>query len=133
MPTIAVDFEVFKALTARRPTEEVTENDVLRDLLGLPPAAGRTAPDGRPAPGDWVAKGVRFPQGTEFRASHKGKTYLARVDDGTLKLGDRRYDSPSAAAVAIAGHPVNGWRFWSCRLPGRADWQLLETLRSRSS
>ena len=35
MRTIEVDFDVFKALTARRANEAVTENDVLRSLLGL--------------------------------------------------------------------------------------------------
>lgn len=131
VPTIEVDFEVFKALTIRRPAEDFTENDVLRELLGLPSRPNRHVPLSGPVPGDWVAKGVRFPAGTEFRAVHKGKTYLARVEEGALRLGDRRFDSPSAAAVAIAGHPVNGWRFWSCRLPGRSGWQPIETLRTR--
>ena len=36
MPTIEIDFDVFKALTLRRPSEEVSENDVLRQLLHLP-------------------------------------------------------------------------------------------------
>ena len=35
MPQIEIDFEVFKALTARRLTEYETENDVLRALLKL--------------------------------------------------------------------------------------------------
>jgi hypothetical protein len=35
MAMIEVDFEVFKALTARREQESVTPNDVLRGLLGL--------------------------------------------------------------------------------------------------
>lgn len=130
MPSIFVDFEVFKALTQRRPSEDISENDVLRDLLGLPPRAARRQVDGGAAPGDWVAKGVRFPSGTEFRASYKGKTYLARVDDGALRMGARRFDSPSAAAVAVTGHPVNGWRFWSCRLPGRPGWEPLEAVRA---
>jgi len=33
MPFIEIDFDVYKALTARRPSEDVTENDVLRQLL----------------------------------------------------------------------------------------------------
>ena len=36
--TVLVDFDVWKALQSRRPVEEFTENDVLRELLGLPPA-----------------------------------------------------------------------------------------------
>lgn len=35
MATIDVDFEVYKALTIRRETEEMTYNDVLRHLLSL--------------------------------------------------------------------------------------------------
>ena len=131
MPTIEVDFDVFKALTARRPSEQVTENDVLRRLLGLPsknPVPGAAAP----AAGDWVTKGVRFPAGTEFRAAYKGQTYLARVEGGALALNDRRYDTPSAAAMSITDNPVNGWTFWEARLPGQAGWKMIKSLRKSS-
>lgn len=133
MPTIEVDFEVFKALTARRPSEDVTENDVLRRLLGLP---SRKSMPGAPAPaaaGDWVTKGVRFPAGTEFRAAYKGQTYLARVEAGALALNDKRYDTPSAAAMSITGNPVNGWTFWEARLPGQSGWKMIKSLRKSSA
>lgn len=130
MRTIDVDFDVFKALTLRRPSESVTENDVLRQLLGLPPSKHpATTIAGGPAPGDWVTKGVRFPAGTEFRASYKGQTYLARVESGALVLNGQRFDTPSAAAMSITGNPVNGWTFWECRLPGQASWRMIKTLR----
>lgn len=133
MPTIEVDFDVFKAITVRRPSEEVTENDVLRDLLGLPPKKPRaTTTSSGPAPGDWVAKGVRFPAGTELRAHYKGQTYLARVEGGALVVDGKRFDSPSAAAMSITGNPVNGWTFWECRLPGQTRWQMLKALRAGS-
>lgn len=35
MATIEVDFEVYKELTVRRESESMTENDVIRLLLGL--------------------------------------------------------------------------------------------------
>lgn len=130
MRTIEVDFDVFKALTLRRPSEAVSENDVIRELLGLPPTSARPLGPQEPAVGDWVAKGVRFPAGTEFRATYKGQTHLARVEGGALKLNGKRYESPSAAAVAITGNPVNGWRFWECRLPGRPAWKLLQEVRN---
>ena len=76
MPTITVDFDVFKALTLRRPSEDISENDVLRELLGLPRKAPRDMKIW-PVAGDWLSKGVRFPAGTEFRATYKGKNYLA--------------------------------------------------------
>jgi len=129
MHTIAVDFDVFKALTLRRASEDVTENDVLRELLGLPSKREPTAPAPRPGAGDWTIKGVRFPAGTEFRAYYKGQTYLGRVEGGALVLNGKRFDSPSAAAVSITGNPVNGWHFWQCRLPGEASWKMIKALR----
>ena len=36
MNTIQIDFDVFKEITARRKSEAVSENDVLREVLGLP-------------------------------------------------------------------------------------------------
>ena len=130
MRTIEVDFDVFKALTTRRPSEEVTENDVLRELLGLPTKRKQSTPTStNPAPSDWITKGVRFPAGTEFRASYKGQTYLGRVEAGALVLNGKPFDSPSAAAVSITNNPVNGWHFWQCRLPGEAGWKMIKTLR----
>jgi hypothetical protein len=129
MRTIEVDFDVYKAITMRRPSEEVSENDVLREILGLPAKKGPTASGGAPAPGDWIAKGVRFPSGTEFRAAYKGQTHLARVESGALVLNGKRYDSPSSAAVSITSNPVNGWTFWECRVPGQAGWKMIKSLR----
>lgn len=131
MRTIEVDFDVFKALTLRRPAEHVSENDVLRELLGLPPSGAQprgSTPDAL-VTGEWVSKGVRFPAGTEFRAAYKGQTYLGRVENGALVLNDQRYDTPSAAAMSITGNPVNGWTFWECRLPGQPAWRMAKTLR----
>lgn len=132
MPTIEIDFDVFKALTLRRPTENVSENDVLRELLGLPAKRSRAAAPHAPAPGDWVVKGVRFPSGTEFRATYKGQTYLGRVEGGALVLSGKRYDTPSAAAMSITGNPVNGWTFWEARLSGEAGWKIVKSLRRSS-
>lgn len=129
MPNIYVDFDVFKAITARRPSEDVTENDVLRQLFGLPSAHGKDATDSRHRPGDWIAKGVRLPQGTQARAKYKGQLYLADVKDGALMLNGNRYDSPSAAAMAITKTPTNGWTFWEVKLPGQGDWITMKELR----
>ena len=133
MRTIEVDFDVFKELTLRRPSEEVSENAVLRKLLGLQSKPTRQVSETELAPNDWIAKGVRFPLGTEFRATHKGQTHLARVDSGSLSLNGRRFESPSAAATAITGNPVNGWRFWECRLPGKSAWESLDAVRKRQA
>ncbi len=131
MRTIEVDFDVYKALTLRRPSENVTENDVLRQLLGLSSRRSPEAVTVSTAPGDWITKGVRFPAGTEFRANYKGQTYLGRVEAGALVQNGKRFDSPSSAAVSITGNPVNGWTFWECRLPGQASWQMIKALRNK--
>jgi hypothetical protein len=129
MPTIEIDFEVFKAITHRRPSEETTENDVLREVFGLPAKKRPFLNPVTPEPGDWVTKGVRFPAGTEFRATYKGQTHLARVESGGIVVGGKRYDTPSSAAMAITKSNVNGWRFWEARLPGQAGWKMIESLR----
>ena len=134
MYSLQVDFDVYKAIFALRAHETVTENDVLRELLKL---GRRKDPSPEPllsgtegaSPGDWLPKGVRFPVGTEFRASYKGKTYSGRVQSGELFVGGKSYATPSSAAVAITGNAVNGWRFWEAKLPGKSAWQLIESLR----
>ena len=126
---IDVDFEVYKQLTLRRDSEDVTYNDVIRGLLGL--KANQSIPEEKNevSNSDWLTKGVRFPNKTEFRATYKGKIWNAIVEDGGLLYAEKKYDSPSAAAMTITGGPVNGWRFWECRFPGKSSWQLIDKLR----
>jgi Protein of unknown function (DUF2924) len=144
MMTIEIDFEVYKALTARRADEATTYNDVLRTLLGLgQPAAGlrrlfgfggKTPSSTSPESGrsDWIYKGIRFPTGTELRAKHKGELHKARIERGGIAVGGKRFATPSDAARAVTGTNVNGWRFWQCRLPGETGWRGLDALRQDS-
>ena len=130
MHTIEVDFEVYKKLTVSRATEDVSYNDVIRALLGLGQDKAKTTTAVMVASTkDWVAKGVRFPVGTDFRANYKGQMHAARVESGSLMVNGKHFNSPSAAAVSITGNPVNGWRFWECKFPGKSSWQLIEGLR----
>ena len=127
MHTIEVDFEVLKALMVRRASEDVSNNDVIRDLLKLPRAAQKSATNA-PTRADWVVKGIRFPAGMDFRSKHQGRGISARVEDGALVLNGKSYDSPSAAAYAVTGYAVNGWVFWECRTPG-GEWRQMSTYR----
>tara|TARA_R110001599_G_scaffold95594_4_gene247908 strand:- start:1076 stop:1471 length:396 start_codon:yes stop_codon:yes gene_type:complete len=130
MAAIEVDFEVFKELTVRRTSESMTENDVIRSLLGLDDAAPNPAALKKNSGGNpWVCKGVVFPHGTEFHATYKGQLYSGVVAEGALVVQGKRFTSPSSAAVAITGNPVNGWRFWECLLPGKKQWKVIAELR----
>ncbi len=73
-----------------------------------------------------------------IRLEHKGKRYIANVrQDGTIRfsakgaggiaLRAKKFTSPSFAASAVLGHPVNGWRCWRFRHKG--DWVILDELR----
>lgn len=131
MRTIEIDFDVFKEITVRRKNENITPNDVLRELLGLEPrqeSMAEKAQSGKP----WVAKGVVFPHGTEFRSSHKSQIYYARVEDGSLVLNNKKFFSTSAAAIEVTGNSRNGWIFWECKFPGKQNWQSINSLRERS-
>ena len=126
---IEIDFEVFKEITKRRTDENVTPNDVLREVFGL--QQKHIENNGKEENGrSWVSKGVAFPHGTKFRAIYKGQTYLAIVVDGGLSMDGKRYRSPSAAAVSITGNAVNGWVFWECKLPGQDTWEVIKNLRT---
>jgi hypothetical protein len=122
MVMIDVDFDVFKQLTLKRRTEAMTENEVIRELLGLEKKT--TSPTNETST-PWVSKGVSFPHGTEFRATYKGQQYSGTVKDGALVVGGKSYSSPSAAAVAITKNAVNGWEFWECLFPGTIRWKKI--------
>jgi len=133
MPQIEIDFEVYKEITNRRPTEEFTCNDVIRDLLQLPQRAKnghKLIPNGSKP---WIVSDTSFPAGSEFIAEYKGTTYSGIVKDGKLELSDgHKFSTPSAAAVHITNTNVNGWRFWRCKLPGESQYVLAERLRGKS-
>ena len=129
METIEIDFDVFKELTIRRSSEQVTYNDVLRELLGLPPADKPKRPHYADDKRAWVSKGVTFPEETRFRARFKGQLYSGEVQNGALVVNGKRFYSPSPAAMSITGKSVNGWVFWECQMPGQTSWVWITELR----
>jgi len=130
MRSIKVDFDVYKALMARRKSEGVSFNDVLRELLDLdsPSAAKHVLKLKKPTK-PWMTKGVKFPHGTEFRSYYNGNDYSGQVDNGALVVDGERFDSASEAAFFITGDEVNGWYFWECKLPGKKDWVGMSSLK----
>lgn len=139
MYTIDVDFEVWKALTARRATESVTYNDVIRDLLGLKSdVANRAiaaALTGAPfnSPRKFVSRDLALPDGTLLRATYRSKIYSAKIEGGRwIDSSGCDHPSPSAAATAITGNNVNGLRFWHAQRPSDRDWHRLDTIAKES-
>ncbi len=132
MHPIEIDFEVFKALTARRENERMTYNDVIRDLLGLNQRSrpeSKSAPTAGPQSETWICKGVPFAVGTEFRSRYKDVVHYAKVVSAGILVNGQTVTSPSDAAKVITGNSVNGWLFWECRFPGDSRWRLIKSLR----
>jgi Restriction Enzyme Adenine Methylase Associated len=131
MPQIDIDFEVFKELTSRRASEDVTYNDVVRTILKLPLSSKFQKPTANGSK-PWIVSDTSFPPGSDFTVEYKGKTYSGFVRDGKLELGDgHKFSTPSAAAVHVTHSNVNGWRFWRCKLPGASQYVLIERLRGK--
>ena len=138
---IEIDFDVFKELTARRHSETDSYNEVIRRLLNLPsinltPGLRDLAEVGHSGmsrglggKGIWFSN-VFFGDGTKFRATYKGRTYLAEIKDGRWVGQDGiERTSPSDAASSISGTNVNGWRFWFAKRPQDLDWVRMDEFR----
>lgn len=137
MPSIEIDFELYKHLTMLRESESDSYSDVIRRLLQLS-AKSQAAPISESdksltnnGSGAWVIKGVSFPLGTEFRAVYKGVEHFGIVENGALSIEGKRVTSPSDAARIITNTNVNGWNFWECRFPGERRWRPIKGLRLR--
>jgi hypothetical protein len=127
---IEVDFDTFKAITARRPDESVTEGEVVRSALGLPPAKGIVNSIKTAFATSWLSEGVAFKVGEELQHRFRGgKTAMARITASGVEFEGKVYGGLSPAAKAAAGHEANGWQFWEVR---RADgaWIKADSLRS---
>jgi hypothetical protein len=89
------------------------------------PAARKPAKGGLPPLGRYLSRG------RSLRGVYKGKSHKGRArKDGTISVGGKTYNSPSLAAAAVVGHPINGWWFWKYeRAPGH--WVRLRELRRK--
>lgn len=77
-----------------------------------------------------------------IRFKYKGKLYIAHIrTDGLItfdsksadyeRLKGKKYKSPSGAALAIAGHPMSGWRCWKYK-DSTGKWIPLDNLRKKA-
>ena len=129
---IDIDFDVFKKLTVMRDGPDMTENDVIRKLLDLPPSQSLN-------PGSiqrcqekaWSWKGISLPEGAELKAEYKGQQYIAKIREGAIRYDNRNYTTPSAVATAVTNTQVSGWRFWEYKISETEDWKPLNDLRKK--
>jgi hypothetical protein len=147
---VLIDFEVFKALTAKRLNERHTYNDVIRELLGLDSlmeqqeAIEGLFDDSGPVTShpagigggliDWStgfsARGIFLPNGTAIKATYKQRQYTATIETGRwIDAEGNAHKSPSAAAKAVTGSNVNGLRFWQVKRPTDTEWYRLDLLK----
>jgi len=128
---IEINFRVFKKLTALRPDERTTYDDVLCDLLKIsrePKGSHASSADG-PA---LVRGGVEFPSGTALRTTYKGRVYNATIIDGKIVVDGIKKpptSSFSKAASYVTDNNVNGWGFWQCKRPQDGDFKSLRSYR----
>lgn len=140
---IEIDFEVFKELTARRKHEGHTYNDVIRDLLKLPPTLARKLSDtfapmaqlgGGGGVRGFALRGGSLPEGTKLKATYKGSEHRAEIRNGRwIDEAGQQHSSPSAAATAISQTNVNGLRFWHAKRPNDEKWSRLDILLAHES
>jgi hypothetical protein len=133
MPTIEVDFDTFKEITARRPDENVSEGDVVRAALGL--AKRKPGLDNVATRGIgglfWHSEGVPFVVGTRLRHVYRtGKVAEAEITSSGVKVGEQVFPGLSPAAAFSAGHQANGWQFWEVLRP-EGRWVKADGLRQR--
>lgn len=114
----------------RRLHRDMRDHDSARHaaLLGGNLARRRVQKATAEANGTRVLEG-RLDRRIQLRADYKGKRYIATLrKDGYIALNGKKYPAPSAAAFAITGRAVNGWKFWHYRVPTKG-WVTLSEIR----
>lgn len=126
---IDIDVEVHKAMEARRASFQQTPNDILREVFGLGKAKPAQAPPAEKPNKYWAPKGVPFAPGTVLQAHYRGRTMEGTVEAGGLRVRNKLFATPSAAACAVTNNNVNGWRFWKYFDEQRDKWRYITELR----
>jgi hypothetical protein len=133
---IPIEFGTWKRLTSLLVDENDSYDAVIQRLLESAASAPEVEESPRaPASSRGVGaffKEVFLPDGTELRATHKGKTYFAKISGSEWIDGEtgQRRNSPSQAAYFITNNHVNGWLFWLVKRPGDEAWHSLNALRA---
>jgi hypothetical protein len=130
--SIEIDFDIHKLIEPERRGFEEAEYVVLRRLLKLPdPEQTQPPPTGR----SWSDNDVTLPHKTSLRMTYGRQTIEGEIVDGKWVCEGQSFDTPSAAASALAltkdgqTTSLNGWNYWEAKLPGSAKWSRLSDIR----
>lgn len=130
--SIEIDLETYKAIIQNSDYINEPPNDVLKRLLKLKDGVIASHYSKSTNNEGITVKNVFLPTGMKLRKHFKGKLYEATVFNGFILLANKKFTSPSGAAVFVAEGPVNGWRFWEYFDTKSNQWKLLEALRQSS-
>jgi hypothetical protein len=131
--TIEIDFDVHKLVEGERRSFDETPNDALRRLLGLPDKPD--SPEPKAAGRAWSDVGCVLPHGTPVRMNYGGQLIEGEILDGRWVCDGQAFDTPSAAASALArtknGNKttLNGWNYWQAKLTGSERWEPIRSFR----
>ena len=124
---IEIDFDVFKALTLRRSTEDISYNDVLRELLGLGPQKNPVSSALSSGHGDWVTKGVRFPTARNSALPTRVRNTTERLSlEGLLLTISVFIPLRRPPLKLLATRSMDGL-FGSAACPGKSSWQMIKS------
>lgn len=130
--TIDIDLDMYKIIVQSSNYINEPANDVLKRLLNLDKKIPSNNTYFNPTLfGGITVKGVFLKNGLKLKKHFKGKLFEATVCDGYIDFNNKKYTSPSGAAVQAAEGSVNGWRFWDFFDDKSGKWKLLETLRNK--
>lgn len=144
--TVQIDIDVHKAIEAARLGFTDSDNDVLRRLLGLPPAEASADAIPHPIetsvevePGAWSRDGAVLPNGTLLRMTYNGQMLHGQVANGVWIVNGQMFTSPSGAAMknvrTKSGNTtsLDGWTYWWVKRPQDPDYIQLSTLRKKAA
>ena len=125
---VDIDIDVHREIEKKRRSFEETPNEILRRIFGL--STEKQTKEGVLQGGGLATKGVVLPNGLRLSSTYKGRKVDAVIRNGKIDYNGKYYNSPSAAAVAVTGNPVNGWRFWLFFDAASNSWKPLNILRN---
>jgi hypothetical protein len=116
MRTITISTDVFAAIwAARAGSEEETEDDILRRVLGLPTRLNETDVAGGRMRGFYDERsGVHFPEGTRIYRTYRGQKIeaLANLDRWFVPSTGKSFHSLHKLSQSIVAGNENSWVNW---------------------